>query len=242
MKKKKRIWIIICAVVAVAVVFVLVNVGPFLSMNPAGTGRIADTGIIAVNNGMCSVYLVESTEGYALIDAGVSLNGISATLAEVGVDPSEIKYVFLTHSDGDHVASLPLFANAVIYMGEDEKQLIDGRTNRSGGSGNSLPAGIDPNSVVLLGDGQEIMIGERVIQGLKAPGHTPGSMLYIADGKYVFTGDAFKITKGKMDVHPFTMDADTSKATMQRLYSNVAGTELTLTAHYGYFISAELVL
>jgi len=242
MKKNKKKWIIICAAVAVAVVLILVNVGPFLSMSPAATGRIADTGIIAVNNSMCSVYLVESSEGYALIDAGINMNGLAKTLAELGVDPADVKYVFLTHSDGDHVAALPLFPNAAIYMGEDEKQLLDGRTNRSGSAGNSLPAGIDLSSIILLGDGQEIMIGERVIKAVKAPGHTPGSMLYIADGKYVFSGDAFKIANHKMSVHPYTMDAKTSNDTMQRLYGEITGTELTVTAHYGYYSSANLIL
>ena len=241
-KKKKKIWIVICAAVAVVVVLVLVNIGPFLSMSPAATGKISDTGIIAVNNGMCNVYLIESSEGYALIDAGFSSNGIAATLTELGVDPSGVKAVFLTHSDGDHVAALPLLTNATIYMSEDEKQLLDGRTNRSAGAGNSLPAGIGIDSIVLLGDGQEIKIGERTIKAVKAPGHTPGSILYIADGKYVFSGDAFKIADNKMSVHPFTMDDKTSNETMERLYREITGTYLTLTAHYGYFASPDLVL
>jgi len=241
MKPKKKKWIIIiCAAVAAFAVLVLVNIGPFMSMSPADTGRINDTGIIAIKNGIVTVYLIESNEGYALIDAGVSSGGIEAAMAEARVDPAEVKYVFLTHSDGDHVASLPLFANAAIYMSEDEKQLLDGRTHRSGNSGNSLPAGVELNDIVLLADGQEVQVGERVIQGVKAPGHTPGSMLYIADGKYVFSGDAFKIAGNTMSVHPFTMDEDTSKATMQRLYNDIIDTELTLTAHYGYFVSASL--
>jgi len=242
MKKKKKVWIIICAAVAVVVVLVLANVAPFFSMSPAATERISGTGVIAVNNSMCNVYLVESNEGYALIDAGINMNGLAKTLAELGVDPAGVKYVFLTHSDGDHVAALPLFPNATIYMGEDEKQLLDGRTNRSGGAGNSLPAGIDIDSIVLLGDGQEITIGERVIKAVKAPGHTPGSMLYIADDKYVFSGDAFKIANNKMSVHPFTMDDKTSKDSMQKHYKEIKKTYLTLTAHYGYFVSPDLVL
>jgi len=241
-KNKKRKWIIIGAVIAIAVAFVLINVGPFLSMSPADTGRINGAGIIAVNNGMCNVYLIETSEGYALIDAGFNSKSLEAALGELDVAPADIKYVFLTHSDGDHTAALPLFPGATIYMSEDEMQLLDGRTNRSGNSGNSLPAGVDQNSIVLLGDGQEVQIGERTIRGLKAPGHTPGSMLFVADGSYVFSGDAFKISGNKMDVHPFTMDAETSKATMQRLYGDIVSTELTLTAHYGYFVSSDLAI
>ena len=241
-KKKRTIIIIICAAVAAVFVMVLANVLPFISMNPAETGRIADTGIIAVNNGMCNAFLVESSDGYALIDAGVSMGALEKTLAETGVSPSEVKHVFLTHSDGDHVAALPLFTNAAIYMSEDEAQMIDGRTKRSGNSGNSLPSGTDQNGVVLLGDAQALNIGGRDIRCVKAPGHTPGSMIYIVDDRYLFSGDAFKIEGNAMDVHPFTMDEELSRATMQRLHGDITGTELTLTAHYGYFNSPGLVL
>jgi len=239
-KKKKRIIIIVCAAVAAVAVFVLINVFPFLSMNPAKTGEIAGTGIVAVNNGMCSVYLIESSDGYALIDAGVDSGGLAKTLADIGVSPSDIKHIFLTHTDGDHVASLPLFAGAAIYMSEDEMQMIDGRTNRSGGSSNSLPSGTDTSSLTLLKDGQEVAVGERTIKGVKAPGHTPGSMLYIVDDNYLFSGDAFRVSDNKMTVHPFTMDAERAAGTIERLYGDIAGTELTMTAHYGYFESAGL--
>ena len=237
-KKKKKIIIIVCA--ALVGVFVLINVLPFLSMSPAKTGRIADTGIIAVNNGMCNVFLIESNDGYALIDAGVNMKLLETSLADLGILPSDIKHIFLTHSDGDHVAALPLFAGAEIYMSENEMQMIDGRTNRNGGSSNSLPAGTDESSVVPLKDGQEVKVGDRVIRGVNAPGHTPGSMLYIADDSYLFTGDAFIINDNKLGVHPFTMDAEKSKETIERLYGEITGTELTFTAHYGYFESADL--
>ena len=239
---KKTIIIIICAAVAAGVFIALANVLPFASMNPAKTGRIADTGIIAVNNGMCNVFLVESSDGYALIDAGVGMSALEKSLAETGVSPSEVRHVFLTHSDGDHVAALPLFTDATIYMSEDEAQMIDGRTKRSGNSGNSLPSGIDQGGLVLLGDGQALTVGGRAIRCVKAPGHTPGTMIYIVDDRYLFSGDAFKIEGGVMDVHPFTMDEELSKATMQRLHGDITRTELTLTSHFGYFESPALTL
>ena len=67
-------------------------------------------------------------------------------------------------------------------------------------------------------------------------------MIYIVDDRYLFSGDAFKIEGNAMGVHPFTKDEETSMATMQRLYGDISGTELTLTSHYGYFESPALKL
>ncbi len=55
------------------------------------------------------------------------------------------------------------------------------------------------------------------------PGHTPGSMCYLINNKYLFTGDALSIKAGKIDKFNefFNMDTETA-------------TEYIFSAHYGY--------
>jgi len=238
--RRKRIVLIACAVLLIVIIIALIIAMPLLQMRPAKTGRIDGTGVIAVNNGMCSVFLIESSEGYILIDAGSNPGRLEKSLDDLGVSLSDIKNVFLTHSDGDHVAALPLFPGAVVYMSEDEVQMTDGRTKRNSGSSNSLPDKDEPYVITPLINDARLTIGGREIRCVKAPGHTPGTMVYIVDDSYVFTGDAFLIRTNRVGVHPFTMDKETSEMTIKSLITDIRETQLTFTAHYGYHDSPDL--
>ena len=235
--KKSVKWILIAAaaVIVLFLAFALISNYPLLSMSPAKTGQIPGTDIYAVKNVFTTVYFIRTDNGYILIDAGTSAKKLAASMKDTGLDTGDVKWIFLTHSDGDHVAALSLFPNAVIFMGEDELQLINGTAKRSGSGGNSIPAGIDINKIELLQDTQELLCGMTTVECIKAQGHTLGSSLYLVDGKYLFTGDAFKIKDSVVDVHPFTMDAELAGKTIERLAGIVKGSSLVLTAHYGYF-------
>jgi glyoxylase-like metal-dependent hydrolase (beta-lactamase superfamily II) len=203
-------------------------------MNPAGTGQISDTGIYAVKNRISSVFFIKTDSGYIMIDAGADMQRLEGSLKEISIDANDVNWIFLTHSDGDHVAALPLFPNADIYMGKDELPLINGTAKRSPFGGNTMPEGIDINKIIAVSDSQEILLGGMNVKCIKAPGHTPGSMAYLVDGKYLFSGDAFKMGKKAPGVHPFTMDAKLAKRTMENLKETI-NKSIVLTSHYGYF-------
>ena len=44
----------------------------------------------------------------------------------------------------------------------------------------------------------------------------------------------FKVKKGVIGVHPYTMDSKLSKKTMEQLKDTIAKSSLVLTSHYGY--------
>ena len=205
----------------------------FLSMKPADTGMISGTEVQAVKNGRNASFFIKTGNGYIMLDAGPDMKKFEASLKDTGIDANDIKWILLSHSDLDHVASLPLFPDAEIYMSRDELPLINGTTKRSLFGGNKMPEGINISSIILLSDKQEISLGGINIKCIAAPGHTPGSMMYLIGGKYLFTGDAFKITKGKIGVHPFTMDSSLSKATIERLRETINGSPVVMTSHYG---------
>ena len=236
MKKSIRRLLFICA----AVIIVLMGAGltyylPMLVMSPAGTGQLSGTGIYCVRNAINTVYFINTSSGYIMVDAGSDRPKIETSIQEIGIDKNDVKWILLTHSDYDHVASLALFPNAAIYMNGDEFPLINGTVKRSPFGGNSLPEGISVNSINSLLDGQELSFGGVGIKCIASPGHTPGSMMYLVDGRYLFSGDAFKVSKGKIGVHPYTMDAKLAKNTMERLKDTINGSSIVLTAHYGYY-------
>jgi glyoxylase-like metal-dependent hydrolase (beta-lactamase superfamily II) len=103
-----------------------------------------------------------------------------------------------------------------------------------------MPEGINTGKIVLLQNGQELLFSGTAVKCIKAPGHTNGSMAYLVDGKYLFTGDAFKVRNGAMRVHPYTMDAELAIRTMEQLKETISGSSLILTSHYGYFERLKL--
>ena len=242
MHLKKKVLLLVCALILIAVIVALINFYPILSMSPVGTGTISDTEITSVKNGMNSVFLIESNDGYIMFDAGSNQKALAKELVKAGVSASDVKHIILTHTDYDHVDSLPLFENATIYLNEDEVQMINGETERSSGKYSSLPDGIAHEDLILLKNGTVMTIGDRDIRCVGAPGHTPGSMAFILDSRYIFTGDALKINDNNISVHPFTMDEDTANGTIKMLYEFIKETELTLTAHYGVSYSDNLTI
>ena len=243
MKKSiKTMLILIAAVIFLIIAIASVRFFPRLSMKPAATDEILNTEIYAVKNEINSLYFVETDIGYIVIDAGSNPDKVKEALNEIDIDPLSVKYVLLTHSDYDHVASLNLFSNAQIYMSEDELQMINGITKRNAGINNTLPDGVNLDSLVLLKDGQDLLFGEHTIKCIKTPGHTPGSMSYLLDKQYLFTGDAVMISNGVISIHPYTMNKGTSKESIQKIVEIAKQCEIVITAHYGYYKTDTLEL
>jgi len=99
-----------------------------------------------------------------------------------------------------------------------------------------MPSEIDVMKIIPLQDGQELTFGETIIKCIKAPGHTKGSMVYLVDGKYLFTGDAFKIENGNIKVHPYTFsDRNVAKKTIKQLKKMIDDNLIIFTSHFGIY-------
>ena len=230
----KRIFLIIAAVFILFIGAALIYYFPMLMMpTPPEAGLIPNTNLYVVEDFGNNLFLVKTQNAYLMIDSGMSVNKIENFFYKSNINMDDVRWIFQTHSDGDHVAGLILFPYASIYMSEDELQLINGTTKRSFLGYNSLPVGVDINRIIPLSDGQELILDRTRIKCIAAPGHTTGSMLYLIDNKYLFTGDAFKITNGNIDVHPYTMDTELSRKTIEELRNTINDSQIVITSHYG---------
>ena len=83
-----------------------------------------------------------------------------------------------------------LFQNAKLYIGEIENRYLTGEAHRKVLYHlYMLPQVTICNEKRLLHDGEVFEIDGIKIECFLVPGHTWGHMVYLADGKYLFTGD-----------------------------------------------------
>ncbi len=186
--------------------------------------------LISVKDDFVNIYLMKINNGYVIFDAGNSMENVKNELAKLNIHPDEIKAVFLTHTDGDHVASVPLFEKAEIYLSKEEQRLINGEASRFLFFRNKIEC-TDYN---LVTDNQIIAIEDLSVQCILTPGHTPGSTCYLVNDKYLFVGDALSIVDGKVKEFNrfFNMDTETQLKSIKKL-SQLDSVEYIFTGHYG---------
>jgi len=202
-----------------------------LSTGPVETGDLGK--LFAIQSVSNDMFLLSTDAGYLAIDAGNSALDIVDGCRRLKIDPADVTDVLLTHGDLDHTGGLKVFSAAQLYLGAHELGEVDAAGRLQTSKGRRLPEGISGDRFVLLEDGQRLEIGGRQIECIATPGHSPGQVAYLIDGKYLFTGDAFKLKDGKPEVHPFSADEEQSKATIEVLFKRIPKGCLVCTAHFG---------
>jgi hydroxyacylglutathione hydrolase len=198
-------------------------------MTPVETAQITDD-VYAIKDNFVNMYLVRDGDDFLAIDAGIRKSDIKDELKKLDIDRDRIKAVLLTHSDADHAGGISLFDKAEIYMSKNEEQLINGETGRFLWFGNR----INVKSYKLLDD-KAITIGGITILPIPNPGHTPGSVSYKVNEKYLFTGDALRLYNGYVEPFPrfINKSAHQARKSMYRL-TGLNEVQFIFTSHYGY--------
>ena len=171
--------------------FIAISKYEISKMHPSETQRLFDN-IYIVRNEHVNFYLVKNDDGYIAIDAGISKEKAGEELYKLDIRPEEVHTVFLTHTDSDHVGALELFDKAKVYIYSEEEQMINGQKRRNLVMRNKISA---PYQTVK---NLEIVECSNVeVQVIATPGHTPGSMSLLVDGKYLFVGDTLGLKDNK---------------------------------------------
>ena len=136
-----------------------------------------------------------------------------------------------------HIYAIRNKTNSVYFMSTNNGYImIDTGTDAETMEAALNEADIKIEDITLLQDSQELVCGNTTVKALKAPGHTSGSMVYLINNtRYLFTGDAFEISKGKIVVHPGSMDEALAEQTIEKLKETIDESSLVLTSHYGYY-------
>ena len=143
-------------------------------MTPADTGMINDS-VWCVKDRFVNAYIFRGKTGYLMTDAGIGKKNFTKELDKLGIKAKKITTILLTHTDGDHIGSISLFKNAIIYMHFDEVQMIDGTTGKTKYFKTKWKYG----PYTTLNSNDTLTIDGLKIKILHTPGHIPGSSCYI---------------------------------------------------------------
>ena len=127
-----------------------------------------------------AVYVVHTSEGLILIDAGypeqiesVLLPGLKA----LKLDPAQVRYVIVLHGHSDHFGAARYFQDTYgskVYLSAADWDVLDAPQAK----GKGAPVA-QPKRDQVATEGQPITLGDTKIMPYLIPGHTPGSLALI---------------------------------------------------------------
>ena len=189
------------------------------------------TGPIETN---CYLIYDNQTMEAALVDVGDVVDTLVGYIEQHELD---LKYILCTHGHIDHVYNVPAIhdkftkAKTVIHKLDYDDMLVQGEWVLE----NMDPEFIewmrndpetnkffewDPTTFgepdILIEDGQELTLGNFTIKAIHSPGHSPGSVCYLVDGKLLSGDVLFYRTVGRTDVQ--NSSREDQIRSVQRLY------------------------
>ena len=180
-------------------------------------------------------YLIKHAQGWMLWDTGIPdavaamPNGLvpadpkglfwhrpktlAAQLDELGVKPSDIKIVAVSHTHPDHIGNVEMFPAAMLYVQKAEYEWP---------GANSQPR-FQPAHPVTKLEGDRDVFGDGSVIILSTPGHTPGHQSLLVKlphtGAVVLSGDAvhFKSNWDNRRVPSLNFNKEQTVASMQKI-------------------------
>ncbi len=189
---------------------------------------LLDTGPVfgpvqTIRDGFMNLYVLKTAGGLVCFDAGWRPAMAARGFEALGLNPRDVVAVFLTHLHWDHARSTGLFRNAEVFVGKHEIPA-------------KVPKWLKPvRSLTSVTEGQILTVAGISVRVLETPGHTSGSVSYLAGERFLFSGDVIRLRKGDAFPFPFWFNRD-SRALAQsvRKLAGLNGIECLLTAHNGF--------
>jgi glyoxylase-like metal-dependent hydrolase (beta-lactamase superfamily II) len=180
-------------------------------------------------------YLIKHAQGWMMWDTGVTdavaampdgqapadpraihwrrPKTLAGQLEQVGVKPSDVKYVAVSHTHPDHIGNIEMFPQAMLLVQKVEYEW----------PGISNTPRFKPEHPVTKLEGDYDVFGDGSVTIIATPGHTPGHQSLLVKlpktGALVLSGDVvhFKSNWENRGVPSINADKDKTLASMQRI-------------------------
>ena len=157
-----------------------VSIADLMAMPVPPPGRAFDN-LYFVGSKWVSAWAVATSEGIVLIDAmdneDEAERVAEAGLLKLGLDPSHVRTVIVTHGHGDHYGGANFFKRrsaARIAMSPADWQMLETKLEFD------IPIwGRPPNRDMSVADGDTVRLGDTGIAVVATPGHTMGTLSLI---------------------------------------------------------------
>ncbi|ADO83414.1 MBL fold metallo-hydrolase [Ilyobacter polytropus] len=147
--------------------------------NPLEPTKVFDD-LYCVGSVSVVAWVLKTSDGIILIDsmwddhdAETIINGMES----LGLDPSEIKYILISHGHGDHYGGANYLRDkfgAKVVMTKVDAEFMYSLTTGPNSSRSPKPP-VD----IYVKNGDEITLGDKTVKILETPGHTPGGISFI---------------------------------------------------------------
>lgn len=151
-------------------------------------------------------------------------------LEMVGLKPSDIEYVSVSHSHPDHIGNADLFLDSTFIVSADEHAFMFSDSAREAEDYFNAYAHLEEVETLLY-DSEYDVFGDGVVRMIQLPGHTPGSAILVLQlenaGTILFTGDLITHSAGRdaQAIPTFNVDADQTRASLEAFESLAASTQ-----------------
>ena len=138
---------------------------------------------------------------------------LAAQLEQIGVKPSDIKAMAVSHTHPDHIGNVEMFPTAMLYVQKAEYEWP---------GANNQPR-FKPEHPVTLLEGDHDVFGDGSLVILSTPGHTPGHQSLLVKlpktGEVLLTGDAvhFKSNWDNRRVPTLNFNKEQTLASMDKI-------------------------
>src|SRR6266508_1390287 len=191
-------------------------------------------------------YLIKHAQGWMLWDTGVAdaiaampdgqkpadprgthwkrPKTLGSQLEQLGVKPSDIKYVAVSHSHPDHIGNVEMFPQTMLLVQNAEYEWP---------GANNVPR-FKPQHPVTKLEGDKDVFGDGSVTIISTPGHTPGHQSLLVKlpktGALLLSGDAvhFQSNWDNRRVPAINSEQEQTRTSMQRMADILAKQKATL--------------
>lgn len=181
-----------------------------------------DDRLWAIQDGLVNFYVVEAPEGLICFDIGWRQSSVKRGFESQGLDIRNVTAVFVTHMHWDHARCLRMFPGTRVFCGAHESASV------------FMKRWMAKHPFERIRDDQTVAVAGLSVHAVDTPGHTQGSVSYVVEGRWLFTGDTCRIQSGRVFPFPawFNRDETALGESIQKL-AQIEGVECLLTSHSG---------